>query len=126
MKLLVPHRIDETLARIVQWAARAAYGDLLDAGVEIYEYLPRMLHAKTLVVDEAWCTVGTANLDYRSFFLNYELTLISTASTLVRRLENDFQEDLAESVLIQPKRWASRDGWMRFLESIGWAIRRWL
>ena len=126
VKLLVPHRIDETLARVVQWAARAAYGGLLEAGVEIYEYLPRMLHAKTLVVDEEWCTVGTANLDYRSFFLNYELTLLSTDPTLVRRLENDFQEDLAESVRIQARRWARRDSWMKFLESIGWAIRRWL
>ena len=126
VKLLVPHRIDETLARVVQWAARAAYGGLLDAGVEIYEYLPRMLHAKTLVIDEVWCTVGTANLDYRSFFLNYELTLISTDSALVGRLERDFQADLAQAVRIQPKRWARRHRWRRFLESLGWAIRRWL
>ncbi|HEY3645085.1 MAG TPA: phospholipase D-like domain-containing protein [Gammaproteobacteria bacterium] len=126
VQLLVPHRIDETLARVVHWAARAAYGSLMDAGVEIHEYLPRMLHAKTLVVDEDWCTVGTANLDYRSFFLNYELTLISTAPALVQRLEHDFQDDLVQSVRIQPKRWARRDRWMRFLESIGWAIRRWL
>jgi cardiolipin synthase len=126
VKLLVPHRIDETLAQVVHWAARAAYGGLMEAGVEIYEYLPRMLHAKTLVVDGDWCSVGTANLDYRSFFLNYELTLVSTEPALVQRLENDFQADLVQSVRIQPKRWARRDRWMRFLESIGWAIRRWL
>lgn len=126
VKLLVPHRIDETLARVVQWAARAAYGGLLGAGVEIYEYLPRMLHAKTLVVDGDWCTVGTANLDYRSFFLNYELTLISTEPGLVTRLEQDFQHDLAQAVRIQPKRWARRDRWMRFLETLGWSIRKWL
>ena len=126
VKLLVPHRIDETLAQVVHWAARAAYGGLMESGVEIYEYLPRMLHTKTLVVDGDWCSVGTANLDYRSFFLNYELTLISTEPTLVQRLESDFQTDLLQSVRIQPKRWARRDRWMRFLESIGWAIRRWL
>ncbi|HSN17765.1 MAG TPA: phospholipase D-like domain-containing protein, partial [Gammaproteobacteria bacterium] len=60
VKLLVPHRIDERLARVVQWAAHALYSNLLAAGVQIHEYMPRMLHAKTLVVDGDWCTVGTA------------------------------------------------------------------
>jgi cardiolipin synthase len=126
VQLLVPHRIDETLARIVQWAAHAAYGGLLKAGVQIHEYLPRMLHAKTLVVDGEWCSVGTANLDYRSFFLNYELTLASTDKVLVERLEADFQADLKQSVRIQPKRWERRDRWLKFLETLGWAVRHWL
>ncbi|HSN16576.1 MAG TPA: phospholipase D-like domain-containing protein, partial [Gammaproteobacteria bacterium] len=126
VKLLVPHRIDERLARVVQWAAHALYSNLLAAGVQIHEYMPRMLHAKTLVVDGDWCTVGTANVDYRSFFLNYELTLVSTARTLVDRLEQDFQADLAQSVRIQSRRWADRHPWFRFLETIGWAVRRWL
>lgn len=126
VKLLVPHRIDEKLARVVQWAAHALYANLLAAGVQIHEYMPRMLHAKTLVVDGDWCTAGTANVDYRSFFLNYELTLVSTAPALVDRLEQDFQADLAQAVRIQPRRWAGRQLWSRFLERIGWAIRRWL
>lgn len=126
VKLLVPHRIDETLARVVQWATHALYANLLAAGVQIHEYLPRMLHAKTLVVDGDWCTVGTANVDYRSFFLNYELTLVSTAPALVERLEQDFQADLLESLRIQPRRWADRHPWLRFLESIGWMVRHWL
>jgi len=126
VQLLVPHRIDETLARVVQWAAHAAYGGLLRAGVEIHEYLPRMLHAKTLVVDGDWCTVGTANVDYRSFFLNYELTLASTDKALVDRLEADFQADLEQSIRIQSKRWERRDRWRRLLETFGWAVRHWL
>lgn len=124
--LLVPHHIDENLARIVLWAAHATYANLLKAGVHIHEYLPRMLHAKTIVVDEAWCSVGTANLDYRSFFLNYELTLVSTDAGLVRRLERDFKADLGLSVSIQPKLWATRHRWLQFLDSLGWALRRWL
>jgi len=126
VKLLVPRRIEETLARVVQWAAHALYGNLMAAGVQIHEYLPRMLHAKTLVVDGDWCTVGTANVDYRSFFLNYELTLVSTDQTLVDRLEQDFQADLEQALRIQPKRWADRHPWLRFLETIGWAVRHWL
>ena len=123
VRLLVPHKNNE---RIAQWAAQAMYAGLLARGVQIHEYLPRMLHAKTLVVDGDWCSVGTANLDYRSFFLNYELTLISNEAALVARLENDFQADLVQSLRIQPMRWARRDRWMKFLESIGWSIRRWL
>jgi len=126
VQLLVPHRIDETLAKVVQWAAHAAYAGLLRAGVQIHEYLPRMLHAKTLVVDQEWCSVGTANLDYRSFFLNYELTLTSTEKTLVARLEADFQADMEQSIRIGLKRWENRHPWPRFLETIGWAIRHWL
>jgi len=123
VSLLVPHKNNE---RIAQWAAHAYYAGLLAAGVRIHEYLPRMLHAKSLVIDDEWCSVGTANLDYRSFFLNYELTLASTERALVRHLERDFQVDLRESMRIQPKRWAAREYWRRFLESIGWSLRRWL
>lgn len=50
---------------------------MLAAGVHIWEYLPRVLHAKTVVVDHDWATVGTANFDYRSFFLNDEMNLWS-------------------------------------------------
>ncbi len=123
VRLVVPHKPD---ARIVQWAAHAAYANLMAAGVHIHEYLPRMLHAKTIVIDGEWCSVGTANLDYRSFFLNYELTLVSTDKALVEKLESDFQGDLKQSVAIQPKRWARRRWWLKSLEAIGWAARHWL
>jgi len=76
VRLLVPHKSDVFLT---QWAARAAYASLLKAGVRIYEYLPRVLHAKTAVIDGAWGTVGTANLDYRSLYLNYELNFVTQA-----------------------------------------------
>ena len=123
VRVLVPRKNNERLA---QWAAHAAYANLLAAGVRIHEYLPRMLHAKTLTVDGRWCTVGTANLDYRSVFLNYELTLASESPPLVETLERQFQEDLEQSQLIQPRRWARRSWWLRGLEVIGWAARRML
>jgi|SRR5579863_197497 len=123
VRVLVPHKSNE---RIAQWAAHAAYANLLAAGVHIHEYLPRMLHAKTMTVDGAWCSVGTANLDYRSFFLNYELTLVSESKPLVETLEGNFQTDQGESMEIQPRRWAGRHWWLRTLEVIGWAARRML
>ncbi|CAM5531446.1 Cardiolipin synthase [Rhodanobacter lindaniclasticus] len=72
MRLLVPGKSD---VAITQWAARAAYGSLRAAGVRIWQYQPRVLHAKTVLVDDDWATVGTANFDYRSFFVNDELNL---------------------------------------------------
>ncbi|MGA9853435.1 MAG: phospholipase D-like domain-containing protein [Gammaproteobacteria bacterium] len=123
VRVLVPHKSD---VRIAQWAARAAYAALLAAGVRIYKYRPRMLHAKTVTIDGAWCSVGTANIDYRSFFLNYELTLTSRDSGFVAVLETQFLTDLEQSEQIFPARWAQR-GWLtRVLEFIGWLGRRWL
>ena len=123
VRLLVPRKNNERLA---QWAAHAAYANLLDAGVHIHEYLPRMLHAKTMVVDGTWSSVGTANLDYRSFFLNYELNLASEDRALARNLERHFREDLRQSEAIQPRRWAQRSWLLRPLELIAWAGRHWL
>lgn len=123
VRLLVPHKSNERLA---QWAAYAAYANLLDAGVHIHEYLPRMLHAKTMVVDGTWSSVGTANLDYRSFFLNYELNLASEDANLARTLERQFGEDLRHAEAIRPRRWARRSWLLRPLELIAWAGRHWL
>ena len=123
VRLLVPRKNNEWLA---QWAAHAAYANLLAAGVHIHEYLPRMLHAKALVVDGEWSSVGTANLDYRSFFLNYELNLASEQPALARTLERHFRQDLAQSAPIHPRRWAQRSWLLRPLELIGWGARHWL
>jgi cardiolipin synthase len=123
VRVLVPHKND---VRMVQWAAHAAYAGLLHAGVKIYMYLPRMLHAKTLTVDGHWGSVGTANIDYRSFFLNYELILTASERSFVAELEAQFLDDLAQSEPVQPKRWARRAMLGRVLEFIGWLGRRWL
>lgn len=65
VRVLVPAKRDADAAA---WAAQAAYARMLTSGVRIWEYLPQMLHAKTVLVDQDWATVGTANFDYRSFF----------------------------------------------------------
>ncbi|GMQ87491.1 MAG: phospholipase D-like domain-containing protein [Gammaproteobacteria bacterium] len=123
VRLLVPRKSDNLL---VQWAARAAYAKLLDAGVCIYEYLPRMLHAKTAVVDGTWGTVGTANLDYRSFFMNHEINLVSRDPRLCQRLEAQFMVDLDEAEQIIGRQWARRPWSQHVVEVIGWLARRWL
>jgi cardiolipin synthase len=123
VSLLVPGKSDVPITR---WAARAAYARLLAAGVKVYEYLPRMFHAKTTVIDGTWATIGTANMDYRSLFLNYELNLITRDEQLCRQLQAQFEQDLTESAEISRQLWAERK-WKEYLfETIGWLSRRWL
>jgi cardiolipin synthase len=123
VRILVPKQSD---VRLVQWASRAAYRALLHAGVTILEYEPRVLHAKTMVVDDTWCMVGTANLDYRSLNLNYEITLVSRCTDLTALFAAQFQRDASRSEQIDLPHWQHRPGWRRILESVAWRIRRWL
>jgi cardiolipin synthase A/B len=123
VRLLVPGKSD---VRIVQWAAHAAYARLLRAGVRIWEYQPRVMHAKTLLADRDWATIGTANLDYRSLFVNDEINLVSTDGRLNAELAAQFQRDLAESREITECAWQRRPALALVAESIGWWARRWL
>lgn len=123
VRLLVPCKSD---VPIVQWAAHAVYAGLLEAGVRIYEYLPRPLHAKTAVIDGEWSIVGSSNLDYRSFGINYEISIVARDPILAGRLTEQFLHDLEESEEIVPATWAKRSGSQRFYEWIGRAVQRWL
>jgi cardiolipin synthase len=123
VRLLVPGKSDRRIAR---WAALTSYEPLLQSGVRIYEYLPRMLHAKTVVVDGRWSTVGTSNFDYRSFFLNYELNLVSREASMCRTLAEQFEKDLEDSVQVVKDVWQRRGIEIRAIEFLGWMARRFL
>lgn len=120
VRLLVPRRADPLVAG---WATKASYAQLLAAGVRIYEYLPRQLHAKTLVIDENWAVVGSANLDYLSMFVNQELVLIAHNRPLTEELQAQYIEDLAEAEEITLSAWRRRGWGARGLEVIGWTAR---
>lgn len=123
VRVLVPCKGDVRLAR---WASHAVYTPLLQAGVRIFEYLPRVLHAKTAVADQAYAILGTANLDYRSVFLNYELNLITREQQLCLRLQEQFEKDLEQSVEVFAVRWHARGWTAQVTEALGWMVRRWL
>ena len=78
-------------------AGRASYDELVEAGVEVYEYQPTMLHAKTMTVDGCWSAVGSANFDNRSFQLNDEATLCVTSDQFAALLTEQFERDLEVS-----------------------------
>ena len=84
------------------------YGKLLDAGVEVYEFQPTMLHQKTMLVDGAWATVGTANFDNRSFALSEETNICFHDPVLVAQLAAAFQEDLKRCERIVRQEWRKR------------------
>src|SRR5438477_8910424 len=118
--VLVPGSIDHN---IVRQASRRQFGDLLKAGVELYEYPPPPLHSKTMVIDGVWATIGSTNLDNRSFAVNDELNVIVYNRAVAQRLENAFGDDLAHSRRVTLKAWKSRGLTARLLETLALPIR---
>ncbi|MFL5788109.1 MAG: cardiolipin synthase [Flavisolibacter sp.] len=105
VKILVPDKSD---SRIVNAAAKSYYGDLLVAGVKIYRYRKGFVHAKTMVIDSKISMVGTANMDIRSFDLNFEVNAIVYDEEIANQLRVIFYKDLEDSEEINGKDWASR------------------
>ncbi|MGO8992762.1 MAG: cardiolipin synthase [Polyangiaceae bacterium] len=97
-------------------AGRSFYEPLLEAGVRVYEYVPGMVHAKTMVVDGAVSLVGSANMDLRSFRLNFEVHALAHDAALAARLEESFQHDLSQSRLVDPAEWGRRGARLRMYE----------
>ena len=122
MRILVPgSHIDK---QFVRTAGRAAYDELLDAGIEIYEYCPTMLHAKTLTVDEIWSSVGSVNFDNRSFQLHDEVTLCVQSERFAGELHEVFERDLENSERIEPGEWRDRPITQRARENVTKYARR--
>ncbi len=107
-------------------AGRSHYGKLLKAGVKIYERRDALLHAKTAVVDGVWSTVGSSNMDWRSFALNYEVNAVVLGPEFAADMEALFQRDVTESVRITPEAWRARGVDDRFMEFFSRMFERWL
>jgi cardiolipin synthase len=97
-----------TDAMPVKYSSREGYQQLLDWGVEIYEYQPTMMHVKAMMVDGAWSVIGSANFDNRSFELNDELTIGAADPSLAAALTNDFEADIAKSRRLDAETWRDR------------------
>ncbi len=92
VRIVIPKRSD---SRLVTAAARSYFDKLLKAGVRVYEYGPRMLHSKALLVDDALAIVGTSNFDTRSFSLNFEIVMLFCDKGVAKDLEASLQADMA-------------------------------
>jgi cardiolipin synthase len=105
-------------------SSRRLYGELLEAGAEIYEYKPSMIHTKTMVIDGLWSVVGSTNFDNRSFGLNDEVNLAAFDPGLAGRIEEDFARDKARSRAVSLREWRRRSVFERAHELFGWLLER--
>jgi cardiolipin synthase A/B len=99
---------DHNDIRTSRYAAIQIYGDLLKAGIEIYEYVPTMMHQKTIVVDGMWSTIGTTNFDSRSFALNDESNISLYDRRFAEQLAKIFADDLKVCKRITFEQWKQR------------------
>ncbi len=94
VKMILPHIPDKKYA---YWLARSHYMELIEEGVEIYEYTPGFIHAKSFVSDDDVAVVGTINLDFRSLYLHFECAAYIWKNPVIEDIENDFKNTLKMS-----------------------------
>jgi len=122
VRIVVPGKhADHTLTRS---SGRSAYGDLLKAGADIYEYEPSMIHAKIAIIDGVWSIVGSTNMDSRSFGINDEINVAIQNPEIAARLTQVFEEDVSHARHVTLAEWNSRGLIERGLEDIGWVFAR--
>jgi cardiolipin synthase len=102
---------------IPQYAARYYWGDMLRAGVQVYQYTKGMMHAKVMLIDDDLASVGTANLDNRSMFLNFEVNCLLYSPQAVKHLEASFLTDFSNSIKLEKGVYARRPLAGRLLEN---------
>ena len=115
VKLLVPGRGD---SKFVNYASKSNYHDLLLAGVEIYLYQKGFVHSKTLITDSSLSIVGTANMDIRSFELNFEVNAIVYDNAFAEQMRKVFFDDLKNAEKINAEQWYKRPAYEQFPEKI--------
>ncbi|BAL96196.1 phospholipase D-like domain-containing protein [Rubrivivax gelatinosus] len=122
VQLVLPSRSD---FRPVLYAGRSHYGRLLEAGVQIHELQDAVLHAKTAVIDGVVSTVGSSNLDWRSFVLNEEVDAVVVGAELGSAMEALFERDVAASRPVTLADWQARPLWRRATEGLARLFERW-
>lgn len=123
VKIILPGKTDSWL---VFHAGRSYYSELLDAGVRIYERRDALLHAKTALIDGVWSTVGSTNLDWRSFLHNDEVNAVVLGQAFGEQMRAIFETDLASSSLITAEQWERRSLSDRLKESAARIWEYWL
>lgn len=123
VKLVLPGVSDHSLIR---YAGQDFYDQLLAGGVRIFELQIAVLHAKTAVIDSAWSTIGSANIDRRSFLHNYELNVVVLDPGFGRDMESAFSEDLRDSKEVTLERWRHRPWSDRIKEMIARLGEYWI
>ncbi|WP_040204548.1 cardiolipin synthase [Neobacillus jeddahensis] len=114
VRLLVPNRPDK---RIVFHASRSYFPELLEAGVKVYEYERGFMHSKIIIVDEELASIGTSNMDMRSFHLNFEVNAFLFRTNSTQKLVDEYTNDLKYAKQLELKTFQERHIGFRLLES---------
>jgi cardiolipin synthase len=122
VSVIVPGK--NTDQRWVRLASRRMWGQLLEAGVSIYEYRQTMMHAKVLVVDGLWAVIGTTNMDNRSFEHNDEVNVAMLDREVAARLLEDYRRDIETCDAITLDRWRGRPRWEKIVGPFVWILER--
>lgn len=109
---------------LVRRAGRRRYGELLAAGIEIWEFASHMMHAKVLIVDGRWVLLGSTNVDHRSFGLNDEVNLLTSSRAVAAELLATYEQDLLDSEQLDLGTWRRRPLSERVLATLGRLIER--
>ena len=123
VRLLLPHMTDSVL---VFHASRSFFTELLEAGVTIYEQQDAVLHAKTALIDSVWSTIGSTNLDWRSFVHNQEINAVVLGQAFGTQMQAMFERDLASSQRVSLAQWLRRPVAARIKENLARLWARWL
>jgi cardiolipin synthase len=123
VEIILPSISDVPLVKL---ASRAYLSPLLKAGVRIYERKETILHAKVMLIDDSWVTIGSANFDYRSFHRNHELNVVIDSREFCGQVDEMFDEDLAKSRPITLQEHEARSVVERLLERLCHPISRFL
>ncbi len=115
VQIIFPHQPDSV---IVHAASMSYMKEVLEAGVKVHLYSKGFIHAKTLLVDDVFSSVGTANMDYRSFDQNYEINAMVYSESFTTLLEKQFLEDVEQCMPLQLNRWEQRPIRTKLLESV--------
>jgi cardiolipin synthase len=121
VRVIVQGRTDVPVAK---YAGRKIFGRLLQDGIQLYEWQGPILHAKTAAIDSRWCTVGTYNLDYRSWRFNLEVTAAIEDPAMARALEQQFRADLERCEPIDYETWRDRAIQERLLDNFFFRFRK--
>ncbi|HET9426190.1 MAG TPA: phospholipase D-like domain-containing protein, partial [Gemmatimonadaceae bacterium] len=114
----------QTDVKTTWYAGRHWYEDLLGGGVRIYEYQPTMMHAKTMIADGVWGTIGSMNFDNRSMAFNNESNLVFLDAGLGAQMDSTFLADLSRSKEIRLEEFQKRGRWIRIVEAVSATLSR--
>lgn len=115
VNLMIPCKPDHPF---VYWATFSNAADLLDSGVKIYTYQNGFIHSKILMIDDEVSSVGSANMDFRSFELNFEINAFVYDKEIAQQLRHAFEEDVKKSKLLTKEKYEQRPLSIKFREDL--------